>query len=363
VTRGKPNWCAAATYSASQAADIVEFINDTHGRNVKYWSIGNEPDHDGSPYPQPESAAYIAGYLKEFASAMKAVDPSIKIMGPETAWYNEGIIHALTDCGGAYDVTGQDIHGRYYLDIISFHHYGFGGGSDQTRANVIAKLMDTNGFNARLTTLKNRLATCDSAHSRTGGNALKIAVTEANVDYYNPTGDGLSGVGAASFLGGQYWAELMGIAMSHGVNFVTFWSVVEGNIPELELGYIDADGSLRSTYHHFSMMSKNFRGNAVTAADNRANVKAFAAKDTDQVVVLLLNQETSTNLDYKVRLDNTSITTNTLRVNADAGVNAETTGTINAQSTTLLVFNSSGVLKKKITYDASGGTPVTTTYP
>lgn len=353
----------AAEFSASQAADIVEFINVTNGRGVKYWSIGNEPDHDGSPYPQPETASYIAAYLKEFATAMKQVDPTIRIMGPETAWYNETIINALTDCGGSYDVTGQDAYGRHYVDILSFHHYGFGGGSDQTRANVIAKLMGSGGFNDDLTSLKNRLATCNSYHGRTGSNALQMAVTEANVDYYNPAGDGLSGVGAASFLGGQYWAELLGIAMNQGVDFVTFWSVVEGDIPERELGYLDADGSLRPSYYHFQMMSQHFRGNAVTATDNsKPNVKAFAAKDVDQVVVLILNQESSTSYDYKVRLDTTAITTNTLRINADAGVNAETTGTIAAQSTLLLVFNSSGTLTKKITYDASGGTP-STTYP
>lgn len=350
----------AATYTASQAADIVEFVNVTHGRNVKYWSIGNEPDHDDSEYPQPESASYISAYLKEFASAMKAVDPSILIMGPETAWYNETIINALTDCGGSYDVTGVDANGRYYLDYISFHHYGFGG-TNQTRANVIAKLMESGGFNDDLTALNSRLATCNSYHSRPV--PLKIAVTEANVDYSNPVGDTLSGTGAASFLGGQYWAELMGIAMKQGVDFVTFWSVIEGDTPERELGYLDADGSLRPAYYTFKIMAENIRGNAVTATDNRTNVKAFAAKDTDQVVVLILNEETSTNLDYKVRLDTSSITTNTLRINADAGVNAETTGTIDAQSTTLLVFNSSGTLTKKIEYKADGGTPVTTNYP
>lgn len=350
-------------FSASQAADLVAFINGPpNSRGVKYWSIGNEPDLDSSEYPQPETAAYISGYLKEFASAMKQVDPSIKILGPETAWYNDDIINALTDCGGQYDVTGKDPYGRYYVDIISFHHYGFGGGSNQTRPAVIGKLTEQYGFNDDLATLKNRLSLCDGEHLRSGANTLKIAVTEANVDYQNPTGDGLGGVGAASFLGGQYWAELMGIAMKHGVDFVTFWSVKEGDIPERELGYLDADGSKRPTYYHFQMLSQNFRGNAVNATDNQSNVKVFAAKDVDQIAVLILNQESATSYDYKVQLNTTAVTTNTLRINVEAGVNASTTGTIADESTILLLFDSSGVLKKKIEYKADGNPPVLTTY-
>ena len=35
-----------STYSASQAADIVRYVNITNSRAVKYWIIGNEPDLD-----------------------------------------------------------------------------------------------------------------------------------------------------------------------------------------------------------------------------------------------------------------------------------------------------------------------------
>src|SRR5215213_206666 len=208
----------AWTYSASQAADIVRYVNITNSRAVKYWSIGNEPDLTTGVY-QYTSASQVAAYIKPFATAMKQVDPTIKILGPETAWYNEAIINGLTSCTGnsttdANSIAGKDSNGNYYVDIISFHIYGFNG--TQSRADVISKLMSSGGFNDDLSALKGRLATCNLLHNRTGSAALKMAVTEANVNHTQPTTDGAGGLGGASFIGGQFWAELMGIAMQQG---------------------------------------------------------------------------------------------------------------------------------------------------
>jgi hypothetical protein len=351
-----------STYSASQAADIVRYVNVTNGRAVKYWVIGNEPDLASGAYAYT-TAAQVAGYIKPFASAMKAVDPTIKIIGPETAWYDEAIINGLTSCnGGADDITGTDGNGRYYVDIISFHIYPFSG--SQTRSQVIASLMAANGFNDDLTALQARLDTCDLYHNRQGEDALKIAVTEANVDYNNPAGDSVTGLGAKSFLGGQYWAELMGIAMQKGVDFVTFWSTIEGN----ELGYISGDGAtLRPSYYHFQMVSQNFRGSSVTTTDNQANVKAFAAADVDQIAVLIMNQDQSSSFNYRVRLNNSGVSgLEAVKINVDAGVAVESTGTIATESSLVLIFDSSGTLKKKIEYKLSdavnSGAPAVTNY-
>jgi hypothetical protein len=86
------------------------------------------------------------------------------------------------------------------------------------------------------------------------------------------------------------------------------------------------------------------------------------------VAVILLNQEASTNLNYTVRLNTATIAgTNPLKVNVDAGLAMESSGTIVAQSTILLVFNASGVLTKKIEYTvsqaSSNAAPTVTTYP
>jgi hypothetical protein len=356
-----------STYSASQAADIVRFINVDNEMGVKYWVIGNEPDLDNGGYGSTgyTTAAQVAGYIKPFASAMKAVDPTIKIIGPELTWYDESILDGLTSCdGGADDITGADGNGRYYVDIISFHLYGFGG--TQTRSQVISKLMSSGGFNDDLGTLNSRLAACDVYHGRTGSDALQVAITEANVNYQNPSGDSLTGVGAKSFLGGQFWAEIMGIAMQRGVAFVNFWSTIEGN----ELGYLSSDGTTKKpAYYHFKTVADNFRGSSVTATDNQANVKTFAAEDVDQIVVMIMNQDQSSSFNFRVRFDTGTVSgIDPLKINVDAGVAAEYGGTISTESSILLVFDASGVLKRKIEYKLYGHAnsnlpPSVTNYP
>ena len=354
------------TYTETKAADIVRFINVTHGRGVKYWIIGNEPEF--APYLN--TTAQVASKIRSFSAAMKAVDPTITIIGPELAWYDTNLLNALTDPTSSDDITGADpATGRWYIDELSYHFYnGFNG--TQSREDVIPILMQAGGFNDNLSALEARIANCNDAHGRSGSSALRMAITEANVNYANSSSDDLWGGGAKSFVGGQWWAELMGIAMLHHVDFVTFWSTIEGSTTSgNELGFIGADGTTkRPSYYHFQMLAQNFRGNAVAASDNQPLVKTFAAKDSDQVAVLLMNQEYDTNFSYTVRLDlSTPAGGSALKVNVDAGLPMEATGTIVSQSTILLVFDSSGALRKKIEYRLAGQAdanwpPTVTTY-
>ncbi|MCK9508658.1 MAG: T9SS type A sorting domain-containing protein, partial [Pigmentiphaga sp.] len=58
----------------TSAAEWVRYANITKGYNVKYWQIGNEVDHDGNFTKETYTTAFI-----DFATAMKAVDPTIKV--------------------------------------------------------------------------------------------------------------------------------------------------------------------------------------------------------------------------------------------------------------------------------------------
>lgn len=338
-------------YSAAEAAAIVKYVNITMGRAVKYWVIGNEPDLEY----QYTSAGQVSWYLKQFASAMKAQDPTIKTIGPETAWYNTNIINGLTTPGGPDDVTGKDANGRYYIDIISFHMYSFNG--TQTRSQVLTDLTSPNRFDYNLGQLNSRIATCNSTHGRSGTNALKVAVTEANVGFVNPSTDNLWGTGANSFVGGQFWAELLAIGMKRGVDFINFWSVVEGNNNQYNIGYVDyVTGAKKPVFYHFQMVAQNFNGTYLNGTDNQANVKAFGARNNaGQTVVMILNQDQGTNFNYTVRLDgNTASGTNPLKINVNSGIAKEYTGSINNQATQVLVFDGSGNIVKKIDYKLSG---------
>lgn len=337
-------------YSAQQAANIVKFINITSGRNVKYWSIGNEPDL-GYSYT---SSAQVAAYIKQFSTAMKTADPSILIMGPETAWFNQNIINGLTTPNGPDDVTGKDINGRYYLDIISFHTYPFNG--TQTRAQVISKLTSPGSLQDNLIYLNGRVANCNTVHGRTGTSALKTAITEANITYQNSSTDNLYGVGANSFIGGQFWAEMIGVSLKNNVDFINFWSVIEGNSTASNIGYIDPQTkNKKPSYYHFQLLAENLKGNYVNGTTNQVNVKSFGSQNSQQIAVLILNQDLTTSHNFRVRLNTAAVSgTNTLKININANLPNEYTDVIQSQSTILLIFNSAGTIIKKYEYSLNG---------
>lgn len=342
----------ANLYAPEQAAALVQCINGTLQKNVIYWSIGNEPNHEYS-----YGSAQIAEYIRRFAPAMKTADTRIKILAPELAGYSQAIMTDLL-CG-AQDISNTfTINGvaYYYVDVVTFHDYQYpkNGGSTwpTSRADVIGAL---SGFRQNLIDLSDRVATCNGTRNRTGEAALKIAVTEANINYDNPPNESqnnLDGYGAAGFIGGQFWADIMGVSMLRGVDMLNFWSIIEGNNAQGDKGYLCRDlSTYHPSYYHFLMMAEHFRGNIIEPSDNQGNVKTYAAKDTDQVVVILINQDMAS-FNYTVRLDTTPVT-NALTVNVAANIAAQKTGTLAGQSTLLLVFDSNGALKKTVEYKRS----------
>jgi hypothetical protein len=333
-------------YTAQQAADIVKYVNVTKGKNVKYWIIGNEPDLEY----QYTTAAQVANYFKPFSSAMKAADPNIAIVGPETAWFNQAIIDGLTTPGGPNDITGRDQSGRLYLDVISFHTYPFSGA--QSRSDVVNYLNGANGLNEKLVYLNQRVAAANTAHNRTGNAALKTAVTEMNINYKNNANDNVYGTGVNSFVGAQFIAEMFAVGLKNNVSFMNIWSVVEGNTQELNIGYLDRTTlQKKPAFYHFKMMAENFKGTFIQGTSSMPNVKVFGSQSTQNIQVMIMNQDQGGNHNYTVRLNGSAIAGNSaLKMNVNANLNIEYNGVIQNQSTILLTFNPAGVLIKKTEY-------------
>ncbi|MDB5268507.1 MAG: hypothetical protein JWP58_1547 [Hymenobacter sp.] len=337
-------------FTATQAAQVVQYVNVTRGRNIRYWIIGNEPDLNNTAQPNPVPVAGVAAYIKAFASAMKAVDPSILIVGPENASYGSGYFPSLV--GGANDITGTDANGRYYIDVISFHSYAFNG--TQTRAAVLtaAQTLTNN-----VTNLLGLMAAANTKNSRTGANALRWALTEFNIDYANPTANTVEGVGVHSFLNGQYWAEVFGVGMKYEGVSMQPWSIHEGSGARGtgDLGYLDGPNAAtvkpRSAYWHEMLVSENLHGTNLNATDNQTTVKVLSSTDNGTTAVMVLNESDVTDYDFTVQLDGATVPgAAALKINVPAGINAAYNDKIYAQSTLVLLFNAQGALTRKIVY-------------
>jgi len=337
-------------YTAAQAAAIVQYVNVTMNRRIKYWIIGNEPNLNSATYGAPTAVSRVGAYIKAWASAMKAVDPTILIVGPETSFYDTSYLNSLI--GGANDITGTDANGRYYVDIVSFHSYPFSG--TQTRAQVLAAPQTLAGNVDRLLTL---MSAANALHNRTGANALQWAVTEFNIDYNNPTANTVEGVGVHSFLNGQYWAEVFGVGMQKQGLTMMPWSIHEGGGTRGagDLGYLDGPTVVtikpRSAYYHEMLVAENLRGTYLPATDNQASVRVLASTSNGITAVMLLNESDATDYPFTVQLDGSTVPgTAALKVNVPAGISNAYSDKIYNQSTLVLLFNAQGALTRKIVY-------------
>jgi hypothetical protein len=329
--------------TAAQAAALVTYFNKTSNVKVTYWSIGNEPDLNASP-----GAAAVGAYIKSFSTAMKAVDPSIKIYVPDCAWLDSPYYTSLI--GGDQDVCGKDANGNYYIDGAAFHTYPFG--ASYSRDQVVNSAAA--GIRSSAVTLKGLLSNANTKNNRTGANALGWGLTEFNITYANPSPNNPDGYGVESFLNGQFFAEVYGVGMAYSATFINTWSMFEsnGSRNSTDLSFVDGTGMTpRSSYYHMQLIAKNFSGTYAAGTSNLSNIRAYGCKDTGKICVMLLNEENTAQRAYTVQLNTTPVTgTVESKITIDAGCNKSYSSTIGNQSTQVLVFSPDGQLAKKYTY-------------
>ena len=297
--------------NATNAAALVTAVNVTNSKNITYWEIGNEPNGQYAGTNNYNTDAVIADYIRQVSSAMKAVSgqSGIKIIGPSFSYYTSTSYLEFLGVTGlpctTCNISGKDVNNHDYIDYIDFHIYPFQnecywqhgnanctGSSPPGRTDVIGNLTAPYQFKANLQEIISNIPTL----GRT--NPLKISITEANISYeQNRSAKGILDLGPGSFLGGQYWAEMMCIAMEKGVEFLSFWSVITGTSGDNylgDIGYIGSEASQkRPAYWHYQMVANNFTGtyfsNASTAS-GQTNYKAFACSTATELRVIIMNQ-------------------------------------------------------------------------
>jgi hypothetical protein len=166
-----------------EAAGWVRSANVTKGYGAKYWEIGNEVYGNGeygatweTDHHASHSATTYATNLLQYVSAMKAVDPTIKIGAVLTTPGNwpDGI----TGPGDTMDWnhTVMSIAGSK-IDFVIVHHYP----NSTSEADLLTKPQnEIPGMASTLRSLINQYAGSNAAN-------VGIAVTEANANAYKDT--------------------------------------------------------------------------------------------------------------------------------------------------------------------------------
>jgi hypothetical protein len=255
------------------AAELVRYTNLKKKYGVTYWSIGNE----ANIYTQLKQADYdytIAHLNKEWraiAVAMKAADPTIKLMGPEISQWN-----------GSYETTPKDSSGRDWMteflkangdlvDVVTVHRYPL---HSPTKPVTVQSLRDnTRQWQAEVDYLRKVIR-------ETVGKDLPIAITELNSD---PSSAMLQDASPDSFYNAIWYADVLGQMMSADVFMVNQWVLSQRTTG---LGLFHGT-EVRPTFYVFPLY-KNFGSDQVYAASGLTDVDIFAAKRKDDALTLMV---------------------------------------------------------------------------
>ena len=292
-----------------EAAGWVQYANVTKGYGVKYWEIGNEIYGNGyygsgweTDNHASKSPAEYAAELVQYADAMKAVDPTIKIGAVLTTpgnWPDSVVASGdsmdwnqtvLKDAGSA-------------IDFAIVHFYPGGG---QSAASVLTEPQQLPG---ELAQVRSEI----DQYAGPNGPNIQIAETETDSNNYMDTQPGA-----------MYDADTFMTSLENGVFNVDYWNTHNGatsisTAPDGATDYGD-EGILSSgqcvgttcepamntpfpSYYALSMLSKlGLPGDTmVNSGTDTQLVSAHAVKNANgDLSVMLINKDPSNS--YTVNL-------------------------------------------------------------
>jgi hypothetical protein len=295
----------------AKAAELVRYANIEKKYGVVYWSIGNEPNLYESQHQGPYDTVKFNPQWRAIAQAMKAVDPSIKLMGPETSQWNSSYSTTPKDAAGKDWMTEFLKANGDLVDIITVHRYPM---YSPTNGPVTVEQLrqDTRTWLAQIDYL-NRLV------FKQTGKHLPQAWTEVNSD---PSATMFNPASPDSFYNAIWYADVLGQMMQGKVFMVNQW-VISQRSGGLGLLY---GPTIRPTFYVFPLY-KHFGSEQVFAASGMKDVDIFAATQDDGALTLMVINLGDT--DQKVPLKVTGAASKSAEVwRLDKDHNAENIGTL-----------------------------------
>jgi hypothetical protein len=216
------------------AVKLVQYVNIEKKYGVKYWSIGNEPDL----FPNYSIEQYVSDWRK-FAEAMRAVDPTIRFVGPDISKFPPPT-----------DIRSS----RYYpwlkaflkangdmVDIVSVHHYPFPLVKDGHVTTIEELKNSAPEWDMMIPTMRQFI-------KEEVGHDLPVAITEVN-SHWNHSSEGPAT--PDSFYNAIWWADVLGRLIRQRVDLVTYFVLV--STPEAgPVGILSRFGT-RPTYYTYQI--------------------------------------------------------------------------------------------------------------
>lgn len=266
--------------TAESAAAVVEYVNDTQGYGIEYFSIGNEPDlyTEQGLAPSDYTAEDACTTFAEYAEAMRAVDPDIKILGPELSWKytsgNDWLTPFLEGCGDS-------------LDVVAVHRYPFAPDACTERAAY----SDASSLRRAIQNLRGIL-------EATGQGDKPLAITEANITWDGEPVKSIHPASPGTFPAGLWVADNLGVGLEEELYNLSFWSLSEG----WTLGFFDG-AEPRPAAHVLRLFATRFGTEVLDVTGATSEVSIYAGRDAERATTtLFLVNKSESSYDVTVNL-------------------------------------------------------------
>jgi hypothetical protein len=202
--------------SPEKAAALVQYANIDNDYGIRYWAIGNEPTLYATARGAPDyGVEHFNVEWRAFAEAMRAVDESIVLIGPELHQFGPDLGSTPKDPFGL-DWMGSFLEANGDLvDIVSIHRYPFPQGRGGRAATVEELAAASAEWDAIIPYLRELIL------EKTGKD-LPIAVTEVNSHWSNAIGGEAT---PDSYMNAIWWADVLGRMIKNQVDIVNYFSL------------------------------------------------------------------------------------------------------------------------------------------
>lgn len=269
------------------AAALVHYANVEKDYNIRYWSIGNEPNLYAGFIKQPYDTDRLNREWQAIALAMKSVDPSIQLLGPELSQFTGDPASNPKDSAGRDYMTEFLKANGDLTDIVTIHRYPFPNNQNGIAASIDEMRANSAEWDRTIPYLRGLI------HDVTG-REIPIGVTEVS-SYWS------SSVSAPttpdSFYNAIWYADVLGRLIKQGVSLANYWVFTNR-----DGGHGLIFGSkLRPTYYVFQMYN-HFGSQQVYAASGIPNVSIYAAKRADGTLTLMVINLADTQQDVPLQV-------------------------------------------------------------
>jgi hypothetical protein len=260
----------AGTGTPEMAAEWVKWAK-ANNYPVAYWEIGNELEGKWEqghfrPDGKEMTPEIYADIYRRFATAMKAVDPTIKVGGPTAS--NDGLVLASAMLEQSPEL----------VDFISYHTYPANSHEGTTKLFTEADSV--------LTGMKNvRQLIRDKAPQH--AERIQVGITEWHVGIHE-------GPRTVNQISGPWCAKWIGRMIEAGVDFANVWDLFS-QTAQGGHGIFGKDEALtpRGPFWALTLWNQHLGGTLVKCETQGPGITAFATKREKAISLLLINENES----------------------------------------------------------------------